>query len=90
MSVTVHVPFQLRDLFGARPEEHVDAADVVGALAALDARYPGLAARVLEPDGRPRRHVSLYVNRQPVAPEGLGAALADGDTLWIIPAVSGG
>ena len=89
--VVVHVPAQLRQLFGASPEEVVAATSVREALAALDARYPGIRARILEPDGRPRAHVNLFVAEAPVRLEpGADVPLGTAGRLWIIPAVSGG
>jgi molybdopterin converting factor small subunit len=89
---TVRIPDQLQDLFGAPPVAEVAAGDVAAAVADLEARWPGMAERLLEPDGRPRRWVNLFVNRDYLGETADPAAvpLASGDTLWIIPAVAGG
>jgi molybdopterin converting factor small subunit len=91
MSVTVRLPLQLRDLFETSAAEPVDAATVDEALAVLEARYPGLRDRLLEPDGRPRPLVQMYVNMEPLAAlGGMQAAVRAGDVVWVIPAVAGG
>jgi len=88
---SVAVPRQLQELFGAAPREAVTTTSVAGAITALDARYPGIAERILEPDGRPRRYVNLFVNNRLVGDDGdMGMPLDDGDVLWIIPSVAGG
>jgi molybdopterin converting factor small subunit len=55
MSVTVRLPSQLRTLVGGQGEITVEAATVGAAIAAVDARHPGLADRVLDPSGALRR-----------------------------------
>ena len=48
MSVTVRLPSQLRVLVGGAGEVVVEATTVREAIAAVEAQYPGLAARVLD------------------------------------------
>ena len=91
MSTIVHIPDQLQELFGAAPVEEVAAPDLANVITALDARYPGMAERILEPDGQPRRHVNLFVNHEHMSTAGgMHARLDKGDVVWIIPAVAGG
>ena len=56
-------------------------------LTALDARVPGLRDRLIEAGPRLRPHINVFVEGQPAT---LATAVADGDTLHVIPAVSGG
>ena len=89
--VCVRIPYQLQDLFGAGLLEKVKASDLREAVEALDARFPGIAERILEEGGGARRYVNLFVNTRPIqVGEGLGVPLAEGDVLWIIPHVAGG
>lgn len=47
--------------------------------------------RVLEPDGSPRALINVYVNgKNADFAGGMGAALSDGDELYVLPAVAGG
>ena len=56
----------------------------------LEANHPGLKERLIE-DGDLRRFVNVYVNDEDVRfIGGLGAELADGDQVVVLPAVAGG
>lgn len=56
----------------------------------LEARFPGLRERLLD-DGSLRRFVNVYVNDEDVRfLGGLATALADGDSVTVLPAVAGG
>lgn len=66
-------------------------ATVGDALAALARRWPAVTDRILTEQGELRRHVNLFVGDESVRfLEGLGTALTDGDTVTVVPAVSGG
>jgi len=89
--VRIHLPPALQILLSTAAVETVDARDLVGAIAALEARYPGLADRVMEPGGRPRPLVHVFVNDRRADPCDFAATdLAAGDEVWLIPAVAGG
>jgi sulfur-carrier protein len=91
MTVLVRLPSQLRALTGGAGEVAVVAADVRAALVAADVAHPGLAARVLDDDGRLRRFVNLFVDEEDVRfLSGLETPLLDGQILSVVPAVAGG
>ncbi|HET7740910.1 MAG TPA: MoaD/ThiS family protein [Mycobacterium sp.] len=54
----------------------------------LDRRYPGLRFRVIDEQGRIRRHIKFFVNGAQ-SPD-LTAALSDSDEVMIVCALSGG
>ncbi len=57
----------------------------------LEARYPGIRARILDDQGEIRRFVNVYVGNDDVRfLDGLGTATADGAQISVIPAVAGG
>jgi molybdopterin converting factor small subunit len=90
-TIRVHVPGILRELYDAAESESVDASSPRLAIERLNERFPGLRERVCEPDGTARKHINMFVNHQHIhALDGMDTHLADGDELWIIPAVSGG
>lgn len=66
-------------------------ATVADALAAVGARFPALTDRVLTEQGQVRRHVNVFVGDESIRfMAGLETTLADGATITIVPAVSGG
>lgn len=91
MAVIVRVPTQLRSLTGGSGEVSVDGGTVGDALAALDARHPGLAERIFGPDGELRRFVNVFVAEEDIRfLDGLSTPVADGQTISVVPAVAGG
>jgi len=67
------------------------AASVRAALEELERRHPSLHRSVCDETGAVRRHVNLFVNTSHVRDrDGLDTALAPGDVVMILPAVSGG
>lgn len=91
MTVNVKVPTQLRSLTGGESQVEATAETVKELVADLDARYPGLAARLCNEDGSLRRFINVYVDDEDVRfLKGVDTALGEGVTVSIIPAVAGG
>ncbi len=91
MSVTVRVPTTLRTLTAGASEIAVEGKTVGEVLDQLEGVHPGFKDRLLDGDGELRRFVNLYVADDDVRfREGLATAVAQGDTVSIIPAVAGG
>ena len=91
MSIAVKVPTILRTYTGGVADVTVTGATLADALADLDRQYPGIAARVLDDDGKLRRFVNVYVNDDDVRfLEDLQTPTPDGANISIIPAVAGG
>ena len=91
MSITVQVPLPLRAESGGLSEIRLSVPTVRAALEQLERDHPALYRSVCDETGAVRRHVNLFVNRSHVRDrDGLDTALAPGDTLIIMPAVSGG
>ncbi|MGH7704550.1 MAG: ubiquitin-like small modifier protein 1, partial [Candidatus Dormibacteria bacterium] len=87
----VRVPSPLRQLTAGAAEVEVDGSTVAEALRDLERRYPGFSPRIFEPEGSLRHFVNVYRNDDDIRTSGgLGAALAPGDQLSIVPAVAGG
>ena len=71
----------------------VDAkcATVAQALARVAAQWPAVTDRVLTEQGELRRHVNVFVGEESIRfLDGLDTTVADGATITIVPAVSGG
>jgi molybdopterin converting factor small subunit len=91
MTIKVFVPGPLRDSCGGASELAVPAASVRAALDQIERQHPSLFRSICDETGRVRPHVNLFVNADHVRDrQGLDTALAPGDVLTILPAVSGG
>ncbi|MDQ6837404.1 MAG: MoaD/ThiS family protein [Actinomycetota bacterium] len=91
MSVTIRVPTQLRPLAGGESSVGVEGSTVAEVLAALDVAHPGFQDRLFDESGRLRRFVNVFVNDEDIRfLGGTGAAVSEGTTVSIVPAVAGG
>ncbi|HUY63449.1 MAG TPA: ubiquitin-like small modifier protein 1 [Acidimicrobiales bacterium] len=91
MSITVRVPAQLRTLTGGSGELKLEGSTVGELLKALDTAHPGMADRLFDESGALRRFVNVFVDDEDVRfLSGLDTALAEGQTVSIVPAVAGG
>ncbi len=91
MTITIHIPAALRAYSEGASELFLSAPSVRAALDQLESRHPSLHRNICDETGRVRRHVNLFVNTSNVRDrEGLDTALAPGDVITILPAVSGG
>jgi molybdopterin converting factor small subunit len=90
-SITIHLPAALRACCAGARELSLSAASVRAALEQIERSQPSLYRSVCDETGAVRRHVNLFVNTSHVRDrEGLDTALAPGDVISILPAVSGG
>jgi molybdopterin converting factor small subunit len=84
----VLLPQALVRLFPGAPRAlEVSAADVAGAIAALDARWPGMADRLVDSTPAIRRHLNVFVDG---ARAGLATPLRAGSEMLVTTAMSGG
>ncbi|MFB7919064.1 MoaD/ThiS family protein [Streptomyces sp. NPDC056061] len=91
MSVKVRIPTILRTYTGGRAEVPAEGENLSQVISSLEQNHPGIAARVLDDQGKLRRFVNVYVNDDDVRFEnGLETATPDGAGISIIPAVAGG
>jgi MoaD family protein len=91
--VTVHVTGFLTDFTGGERTIALDGSPrtVADALAHLWTRHVGLRDRVVTERGEVRPHVGIFVNADHIRHKhGLQTAVADGDEVTILPAISGG
>ena len=90
-SIKIHVSAALRDYCGGASELLLPASSVRTALEQIEQRHPSLYRSICDETGTVRRHVNLFVNTSDVRDrQGLDTALAPGDVVTILPAVSGG
>jgi hypothetical protein len=87
--VIVRIPGLLRSYTaGADTVEIGECATVARALAALDARFPGLRFRIVDEQGAIRPHIKLFVDGE--LARQLAAPAAGCRELMIVGALSGG
>ncbi|GAA2425708.1 MoaD/ThiS family protein [Actinomadura vinacea] len=90
-TVSVRIPTILRNLTGGESEVKAEGATLRAVVADLEANHPGIAARVLDDNGKIRRFVNVYVGDEDVRfADGLDTATPEGAQISIIPAVAGG
>lgn len=90
-TVTIHVPGSLRSYCGGAAELSLSAPTVRAALEALERSQPALYRNVCDETGAVRRHLNIFVNTTHVRDlDGIDTALAAGDEVTILQAVSGG
>ena len=91
MPVQVKLPTILRKHAGSQPRVDAEGATLRDLLSDLESRYPGITKNVVTEDGALHRFVNVYVNDEDVRYLGsLETAVAEGDTISILPAVAGG
>jgi molybdopterin converting factor small subunit len=88
---TVRVPTALRTFTGGASDIDLQAATVRDALAELDRRHPGIAARVLDGSGSVKPFIRIFVGADDIGSlAGLDTKLTERDEIAIIPAIAGG
>jgi len=85
--VKVLIPGALRSYTDSAQTE-ADGATLAEVVAALDLQYPGIAFRMVDEQGRIRRHIRFFVDGQPV--HDLGRPADPQGELVIVQALSGG
>ena len=84
---TVRLRGQLEKLAGGDSEHDIDGATVTELLRNLEGTYSALEGWILDERGVVRRHINVFVNGEIAEPD---AAVAPGDRIEILPAISGG
>jgi molybdopterin converting factor small subunit len=91
MTVTIYIPAALRASCAGASELSLSAASVRAVLEQIERNQPALYRSICDETGAVRRHVNVFVNTSHMRDlEGLDTALASGDVITILPAVSGG
>jgi molybdopterin synthase sulfur carrier subunit len=87
---TIRIPGALRSFTANSADVAVDAATVRAALTALNAKHPGIGAKLLDGD-RVKPFIRIYVGPEDIgALSGLDTPVTAGDEISIIPAIAGG
>ena len=84
----VRIPTPLRSYTGGAAQVDVDGATVGEVIADLDRRYPGLAFRVVDEQGRLRQHMVVFLGQDRC--RDLAASVVGIDEVVLMQALSGG
>ena len=77
----------LKRLAGDRAEHTIDGRTVGELLQQLERAHPAASGWILDERGVLRRHINVFVNGEPGEQE---TRVVDGDTVDVLPAISGG
>jgi len=84
----VFIPSQLQSYCAGATEVPASGGTVDLVLRDLDRRFPGIKFRVVDEQDRIRRHLRIFVGKEPV--HDVGVPVRDGDEVLIFGALSGG
>jgi sulfur-carrier protein len=88
---TIKIPPVLRASVGGEKQLQASGANVGEVLRDLASSHPATESQLFSPDGQLNRYVNVYLNDEDVRVlGGLDTAVADTDTLVILPAMAGG
>ena len=88
---SIRVPSALRSFTGGNSDVETTATTVRDAIADLDRRHPGIAARVLDGSGAVKPFIRIFVGSDDIGSlAGLDTKLSDRDEIAIVPAIAGG
>ena len=91
MAIDVRVPTVLRTHTDGEAKVTAEGATLREVIDDLEGRHPGLAAKLVDEEGRLHRFINVYLEDEDVRfLGGIETPLEDGDTVAILPAVAGG
>jgi len=86
--VKVRIPSPLRSYTGQLAVVDAEGATIGALLFDLDRRYPGIRFRMVDEQGRVRKHMKVFLNDESV--RDLDAPVSERDEITIMQALSGG
>lgn len=91
MAVTILIPTPLRQFAGGKSEVEVEGVTVGDALGALTGEYSELRKHLFTEQDALRNFINIYLEDEDIRYlEGADTAIADGETLMIVPSIAGG
>jgi molybdopterin synthase sulfur carrier subunit len=91
MAIQVLIPTPLQKFTNGEASVALEAASVADLVEALEARYPGIKARLCDEAGKLRRFLNVYVNSEDIRfLNNEATPLNADDEVSIVPAVAGG
>lgn len=87
---TVLVPTAYRGPTRGEAEIPVDGETVRACLEAVEAKYPGFLAQVLDASGHAHRFVKLFVNGEQIERDAVDTPVSPDDQVEVLAAIAGG
>ena len=84
----VRIPTPLRSYTDQRAEVDADGTTLAELLVDLDRRYPGIRFRMIDEQGRIRKHMKVFLNGE--SERDLDVPVGESDEIVIMQALSGG
>lgn len=91
MAIKVRIPSQLKSLTKNSKEIVLEASNILELIDNMENDFPGIKKRLMDNEGKIRRFINVFVNDEDIRFEdNLKTKIKDGDTVSIVPAISGG
>lgn len=91
MGVLVRIPSPLRKITGELSEVECSGDTVKDIIDDLEARYPGVKARLCDEAGDVRRFINIFVGEEDIRfLDGINTTVVTDQEISIVPAIAGG
>ena len=91
MGVLIEIPSALKQYVNNQDEVEVDGSSIEEALDSLCTQFTGLKPNLFDGDGKVRNFINVYLNDDDIRyAEGMKSVIKDGDSIQIVPSISGG
>lgn len=91
MGVVVRIPSPLRKITGELSEVECSGDTVKDIIEDLEARYPGVKARLCDENGDVRRFINIFVGEEDIRfLDGINTVVVSDQEISIVPAIAGG
>jgi molybdopterin converting factor small subunit len=88
---TFHVPALMKYYVDNQTDVHVSGGTIAQALDNLTDRYPSIKTHIIDSQGRLRRHVNLFVNKENIRTlDGIDTVVKENDKIILMSSISGG
>ncbi len=91
MGVLIEIPSALKQYVNNQDEVEVNGSSVEEALDSLCTQFTELKPNLFDEDGKLRNFINVYLNDDDIRyAEGMKSPVEDGDSIQIVPSISGG
>lgn len=89
--IKVIIPQPFRKITGGNYEIDVACENVGQAINVIESNYPGIKEKIIDKNGKIRKHVNIYKNDENVRfLDNLNTKIEDDDEILILPNITGG